>query len=47
MIDELLQQLEELAASLDDGDHGKQPHATHIADLIQEITEHYREVLGE
>ena len=47
MIEELLQKLEELATQLDDQEHGKQPHATHIADLIQEITEHYREVLGE
>lgn len=47
MEEEILEKLEELATQLDDGDHGKTPHATHIADLIEEITAHYREILGE
>ena len=47
MIEELLQQLENLASALDDGDHGKTPHASHVADLIEEVVAPYREAMEE
>ena len=40
---ELIEHLEELATALDDGDHGKTPPATHIADIIGLLLTAYHE----
>ena len=45
--EKLLKQLETLATQLDDEEHGKQVNARHMADLIDEVTQAYREVYGD
>jgi len=45
--EKLLTKLETLATQFDDEEYGKQVNSRHVADLIDELTQTYREVYGD